>query len=138
MVTGRTFAIGDIHGDLAALDKLLSRLPELTAEDTIVFLGDYLDRGPHSKEVVQIVMGLDKDVGCNVVCLRGNHEDAWLRVRARRWDEFVFPPQNGCLATYRSFTGGKNEPSSIASSSSASGSCSGSGTGRPLYEQYAS
>ena len=106
-MAGRTFAIGDIHGDLHALRTVIGKLPLVDKDDTVVFMGDYLDRGPYSKEVIQIVMGLDKDVGCNVVCLRGNHEDAWLRVRARRWDEFVFPPQNGCLATYRSFTGGK-------------------------------
>jgi serine/threonine protein phosphatase 1 len=105
-MAGRTFVIGDIHGDLDALRVVIGKLPLVSKEDTVVFLGDYMDRGPHSLEVVRIAMGLDKDVGCNVVCLRGNHEDAWLRVRARRWDEFVFPPQNGCFATYRSFTGG--------------------------------
>jgi serine/threonine protein phosphatase 1 len=40
------------------------------------------------------------------VALRGNHEDAWLRVIERGWDEFVLPPGNGCLAAYRSYTGG--------------------------------
>ena len=85
---------------------MIGKLPLIDAEDTVVFLGDYLDRGPHSKEVVRIVMALDRQVGCKVICLRGNHEDAWLRVRRQRWDEFVFPPQNGCFATYRSFIGG--------------------------------
>jgi len=105
-MAGRTFAIGDIHGDLDALRTVIGKLPLVDKDDTVVFLGDYLDRGPHSREVIGIVMGLDKDVGCKVVCLRGNHEDAWLRVRERRWDEFVFPPQNGCFATYRSFAFG--------------------------------
>jgi serine/threonine protein phosphatase 1 len=105
-MAGRTFAIGDIHGDLDALRTVIGKLPLVDKQDTVVFMGDYLDRGPHSMEVIRVVMGLDKDVGCNVVCLRGNHEDAWLRVRERRWDEFVFPPANGCFATYRSFIGG--------------------------------
>ncbi len=105
-MAGRTFVIGDIHGDLDALRKVIAKLPLIDAEDTVVFLGDYVDRGPHSSEVVRIVMALDRAVGCKVICLRGNHEDAWLRVRKRRWDEFVFPPQNGCFATYRSFVGG--------------------------------
>ena len=39
---GRTFAIGDIHGDLEALYKVLSCFPALTEQDTIVFVGDYL------------------------------------------------------------------------------------------------
>ncbi len=105
-MAGRTFAIGDIHGDLVALRTVMGKLPLVDKDDTVVFMGDYLDRGPCSRQVIEVVRGLDKDVGCNVVCLRGNHEDAWLRVRERRWDEFVFPPQNGCFATYRSFVGG--------------------------------
>lgn len=103
----RTFAIGDIHGDLAHLRALISRLPPLDGDDTLVFLGDYVDRGPKSMEVVRIVRALERDVGCKVVCLRGNHEDGWLRVLARGWPEFVFPPDNGCLATMRSYTGGE-------------------------------
>jgi serine/threonine protein phosphatase 1 len=106
-MAGRTFAIGDIHGDLDALRAVVAKLPLVDATDTIVFLGDYLDRGPHSAEVVRIVRAMERDLGCKVVCLRGNHEDAWLRVRANRWDEFVFPPSNGCFATYRSFIGGE-------------------------------
>jgi serine/threonine protein phosphatase 1 len=105
-MAGRTFVIGDIHGDLDALRKVMAKLPLIDGDDTVVFLGDYLDRGPHSMEVCRVVMALDRQVGCKVIALRGNHEDAWIRVRARRWDEFVFPPQNGCFATYRSFIGG--------------------------------
>ncbi|HEX8653368.1 MAG TPA: metallophosphoesterase [Pyrinomonadaceae bacterium] len=45
----RTIAIGDIHGDLAHALTLWERLPVLTASDTIVFLGDYVDRGPDSR-----------------------------------------------------------------------------------------
>ena len=52
-MSGRTFAIGDIHGDLAALQTLFARLPQLVAGDTMVFLGDYLDRGPDSAGVVK-------------------------------------------------------------------------------------
>lgn len=81
-------------------------MPSLEAEDTLVFLGDYVDRGPHSAEVVQAVRKIEKNSGFKTVCLRGNHEDAWLRVIEKRWDEFVFPPSNGCLATMRSYRGG--------------------------------
>ncbi len=105
-MAGRTFAIGDIHGETQHLFKLLSHLPSLDSGDTIVFLGDYLDRGPRSREVVEYVMGLSKSTPAKVVCLRGNHEDAWLRVCQKGWDEFILPPGNGCLAAFRSFTGG--------------------------------
>ncbi len=102
-MAGRTFVIGDIHGEIEHLRTLLSRMPDVGASDTVVFLGDYIDRGPASKQVVDAVRGLDRDTGCKVVCLRGNHEDAWLRVIDVGWDGFVLPPGNGCLATFRSY-----------------------------------
>jgi len=104
-VAGRTFAIGDIHGDLASLRLLFERLPELTSEDTVVFLGDYIDRGPDSAGVVAWVRDFTVKSPAKVVALRGNHEDAWLQVVDEGWPEFVFPRGNGCLETLRSFTG---------------------------------
>src|SRR5215471_17823573 len=106
-MAGRTFAIGDIHGEPEHLFKLMAALPPLTEEDTLVFLGDYVDRGPRSKEVVAFIRTLPKETKAKVVALRGNHEDAWLKVIDEGWDEFVLPPPNGCLTTMRSFSGGK-------------------------------
>jgi len=105
-VGGRTFAIGDIHGDLAALNKLFTRLPTLVADDTVVFLGDYVDRGPDSAGVVARIRELEATCPAKVVALRGNHEDAWLQVVDTGWPEFLLPRSNGCLECYRSFTGG--------------------------------
>lgn len=101
----RTFVIGDIHGDIAALDTLLGRLPALGASDTLVFLGDYLDRGPCSREVIDRVRELPSRTRAKVIALRGNHEDAWLRVVDKGWPEFILPRGNGCLSTMRSFQG---------------------------------
>jgi serine/threonine protein phosphatase 1 len=101
-----TFAVGDIHGDLQALERLFSTLPPLSAKDTVVFLGDYVDRGPKSAQVIEFVRDLAKRGPAKVVALRGNHEDAWLRVIDVGWPEFILPPGNGCLAAMRSFTGG--------------------------------
>lgn len=98
-----TFVIGDIHGEHAALERILARLPALDASDTLVFLGDYLDRGPCSAQVIEHVMGLGEHTRARVVALRGNHEDAWLRVLDEGWDNFVTTPKNGTLATLRSF-----------------------------------
>lgn len=106
-MSGRTFAIGDIHGEPDHLAALLARLPALEANDTLIFLGDYLDRGARSREAVEHVRTMATRTAARVVCLRGNHEDAWLRVCDRGWDEFVFSPHNGVLAALRSFTGGK-------------------------------
>ena len=101
----RTFTIGDIHGDLKALTTLLTRLPTLDSSDTLVFLGDYLDRGPCSAEVVEMVRKtIPESTEAQVVCLRGNHEDAWLRVIDDGWPGFVLPPGNGCLECLRSFS----------------------------------
>src|SRR5258708_7025698 len=105
-MAGRTFAIGDIHGDIAALFKLLACFPEIESTDTIVFVGDYIDRGPRSKEVVDYVRDLHRTMKAKVVALRGNHEDSWVRVIERGWPEFILPPGNGCLATLRSYNRG--------------------------------
>lgn len=102
-MAGRTFVIGDIHGDLQALRTLLVRLPRLDPHDTLVFLGDYVDRGPCSREVVKLVRYYDTEVPYRVVALRGNHEDAWLRVIDSGFPQFVMPLKNGCFECYRSF-----------------------------------
>lgn len=106
-MTRRTFAIGDIHGEMDHLLKLLERLPRLTSEDTLLFIGDYLDRGPKSAQVIHFLIEvLPRNCPATIVTLRGNHEDAWLKVVAGRESGFVLPVGNGCLATLRSFQGG--------------------------------
>lgn len=106
-MAGRTFAVGDIHGETQHLFKIMADLPPLDAEDTIVFVGDYVDRGPRSKQVVDYIRALPKQTPAKVVALRGNHEDAWLRVIDNGgWGGFTGPPGNGCLAALRSYLGG--------------------------------
>ena len=61
--------IGDIHGEIRLLDRLLENVLRFQP-DQIVFVGDYIDRGPHAKEVVDRIMGLETQV----TCLMGNHE----------------------------------------------------------------
>jgi serine/threonine protein phosphatase 1 len=61
--------IGDIHGEIGLLDNLLASISTYNP-DRITFVGDYIDRGPHSREVVDRIMGLDVPVAC----LMGNHE----------------------------------------------------------------
>ncbi|MCY2974910.1 MAG: metallophosphoesterase family protein [Planctomycetota bacterium] len=69
---GRVIAIGDIHGCVDALRALVESI-QPTPEDTLVLLGDYVDRGPHSKQVVDFLIGLRET--CKLVCLYGNHEE---------------------------------------------------------------
>ncbi len=61
--------IGDIHGEVRLLDSLLENLLRFKP-DQIVFVGDYIDRGPYSREVIDRIMGLE----IPVACLMGNHE----------------------------------------------------------------
>ena len=73
-----SIAIGDIHGNVAALGDLLAQLePALTSQDTVVFLGDYIDRGAQSAQVVDRILTLRRESPATVVTLKGNHED-WL------------------------------------------------------------
>ena len=67
----RTLAIGDVHGCLTALDTLLGFV-ELRPTDQLIFLGDYVDRGPDSKGVLDRLIELRRLH--EVVFLRGNHE----------------------------------------------------------------
>ncbi len=70
------YAIGDIHGQRAMLDLLVRRVP-FAPEDEIVFIGDYIDRGPDSRGVVDAVLEF-KLRHPRTTCLRGNHEDMFL------------------------------------------------------------
>ncbi len=72
----RIIAIGDIHGCIKKLEVLLSRLA-IQKDDTVVFLGDYIGRGPSSKDVIATLVELQKK-NDNVICLIGNHENLLL------------------------------------------------------------
>jgi serine/threonine protein phosphatase 1 len=93
--------IGDIHGEIDLLDSLLTAILKHNP-DRITFLGDYIDRGPHSREVVDRIMGLNVPVAC----LMGNHE--LMLLSAYDDSVTVFNPmelwyRNGGEATLQSF-----------------------------------
>ena len=75
MANQQFLAIGDIHGCLQSLNGLLKKLSDYS-DYTYVFVGDYIDRGPDSKGVVDRVMEFSEDNDC--VFLRGNHEQMLL------------------------------------------------------------
>lgn len=64
------FAIGDVHGCLTAL-KTVFEASGISSDDKVIFLGDYVDRGPHSAEVIDWILERKNE---NIVTLRGNHE----------------------------------------------------------------
>jgi serine/threonine protein phosphatase 1 len=74
----KTFVIGDIHGRREQLDALVEMLPRDESEDTLVFLGDLVDRGPDAPGVVERVVSLVEENPERVRCIRGNHEQMLL------------------------------------------------------------
>ncbi len=97
----RTIAIGDIHGCSQALSALIQSI-EPAAEDTLVFLGDYVDRGPDSKGAIDQVLDLERR--CRVVPLVGNHE---LMLLDALLNSLVLGPWLECggSATVKSYDG---------------------------------
>ena len=73
----KIFAIGDIHGCNKKLVALLERLPFGKNEDLLIFLGDYINRGPESQKVLDTLLHV-KATYDHVVFLKGNHEQALL------------------------------------------------------------
>jgi serine/threonine protein phosphatase 1 len=79
----RTIAIGDIHGCGEALRALLTVI-DPKPDDTVVALGDYVDRGPTTRDVLDQLLALSKK--CRLVTLRGNHELMILAARENAAD----------------------------------------------------
>lgn len=88
----RVLAVGDVHGCSLMLDDLLAWVAP-AAGDTLVTLGDYVDRGPDSRGVLDRLIRL-KQAGARAVCLRGNHEVMMLA--ARDGDPGATADWNGC------------------------------------------
>src|SRR5437660_3612705 len=86
----RTLAIGDIHGCLHALNALLA-IVQPQKDDLVIALGDYTDRGPDSRGVIDRLLRLRDE--CRVICLRGNHDQMLLDARhdpATLWEWLQF------------------------------------------------
>jgi serine/threonine protein phosphatase 1 len=80
-MTGRLIAIGDIHGCKAPLEAIWAAIAPKPG-DTIVTLGDYVDRGPDSKGVIDRL--IEYKQLCNMIALHGNHEEMMLDVLKER------------------------------------------------------
>lgn len=114
-----TFAVGDIHGCLDKLEGLLAACDahvrtQPGAEARFVFLGDYIDRGPDSRGVVELLIRRQQAAAPGgVVCLRGNHEQLAVDAYA---DPAAGPlwQKNSALATQRSYPDGRISPDHLA------------------------
>lgn len=96
----KNFIIGDIHGHYSELKELLNLLNPNFKNDKLIFLGDYIDRGPQSYDVLQLLINLQEKHGDDkVVLLRGNHEQmAMENIKTGYIDYF-----NGYDITFRDF-----------------------------------
>jgi serine/threonine protein phosphatase 1 len=79
----RIYVVGDVHGRADLLASILGRVDQdlelhPIANPLQVFLGDYIDRGPYSRDVIDLLMSRRKQ--CSMICLKGNHEAIALRV----------------------------------------------------------
>ena len=74
---GKTYVIGDIHGCLDMLKRLMEKIQWDPATDELIFVGDYIDRGPDPKGVVDYIVSLMSQ-SSKIQCLIGNHEVIFL------------------------------------------------------------
>ena len=97
------YAIGDVHGCLDKLVRLLARCREHAGDrpSRLVFVGDYLDRGPNSRGVIETLMKLQRKEPTRVICLRGNHEAMMLEAAHTGDDDMWLLNGGGCtLGSY--------------------------------------
>lgn len=73
----KTYVITDVHGRLTEMQAILAQIPD---DAKLVFLGDYVDRGSQSREVVELVRSIP-----GAICLRGNHEDMLCAADPHPW-----------------------------------------------------
>lgn len=101
-MNGRVLAIGDIHGCSTALNSLL-QVVQITSQDTVIVLGDLIDRGPDSRAVLETLIQLAAEV--NLIAIRGNHEEMLLQSLERSTPRLMWIAA-GAKATLESYGGG--------------------------------
>lgn len=105
------FAVGDIHGYPEKLESLINRLT-LSADDKLIFLGDYIDRGPDSRAVISLLLQIQDTYDSVFLC--GNHEHM-LRDYARgcmNYNSSIWL-MNGGVETLVSYGLGRTEPGEL-------------------------
>jgi serine/threonine protein phosphatase 1 len=103
MSQGRKIVIGDIHGGLRALVELLKKV-EVTVNDQLIFLGDYVDGWSDSANVVTYLIELGRQNTC--IFIRGNHDDlthSWLKTGELN-EQWLQHGGQSSIDAYRNFT----------------------------------
>ncbi|MFK8794907.1 metallophosphoesterase family protein [Planococcus plakortidis] len=96
----RILAISDIHGELELFNRLLEKVGYDATEDQLVLLGDYVDRGPDSKGVLERVIELKKQ---GAIVLRGNHDQMMLDAAKGETGAAGNWLRNGAISTLQSY-----------------------------------
>lgn len=101
----RIYAVGDVHGNLGELSTLIDFISQerpITEHDLVVFIGDYIDRGPDSRGVIEYLRNFCQK-NPNTICLQGNHEEMLLSFLGLSGEHGEFYLANGgtqCLESY--------------------------------------
>jgi len=104
----KTYAIADLHGRFDLLEMALTKIANRAEPPaTLVTLGDYVDRGPDSRKVIERLMGNLGHEGWRLTCLKGNHEDIMWQTCRRKVPDCGWWLTNGGVATLISY--GQNE-----------------------------
>ena len=71
------WVLSDVHGCYHTLKKLVERVKSIDSHASLIFVGDYVDRGPYNREVIDYCIELQNE---GAICLRGNHDDiiCWM------------------------------------------------------------
>lgn len=96
-----TFVIGDIHGELTKLKALIAHIDELDKGSSLVFIGDYIDKGEDPKKTIDYLYALNTTRRCYFIM--GNHEYCWLHLLAPEKDYRSYLLRYGGLNTMKSF-----------------------------------
>lgn len=99
-----TFAIGDIHGCIDPMMRMIERVEAYAPAGKIVFLGDYVDRGPDSRSVIERLIAGPSSPDWQWITLKGNHEDMLTGAHDGRHAESWWL-ENGGIETLASYGG---------------------------------
>ena len=99
MADGRLIAIGDVHGCGHRYSTLAIDSIRPTADDTLVFIGDMVDQGPETREVLERIIELKSR--CEVVLIEGNHEELMFKARESQAAFLYWEHCGGCSRSTR-------------------------------------
>jgi serine/threonine protein phosphatase 1 len=110
MDDAKIFIVGDIHGCLDMLNRLMDSIAWRPEKDRVIFIGDYIDRGENPKGVVDYILAL-KACSPNVDCLIGNHEALFLDyLNGSHEASYIRNGGWNTLRSYETVKGSEEEP----------------------------